>query len=201
MNRLLRLDRKVRSTIAGMIPGHFPRLYSTLDAPELEVPVQVAAYKLAAGKYIRPGDRVLDVGFGLGYGMRIMAESAAEVCGVEIDRRAVKRGIEVLGESPRIGEVRHYNGYDIPFADSSFEVVTCIDVLEHVPDYVRFLCDSGIQRGELSGDSGGVLQCNLWNRCQMLPTCSVCIAIFINILILSANPVAGFSKANFILII
>ena len=57
------IGRRLRVRIAGLFPGRMPGLYSTLDHP-VEVPVQVAAYNLALRKYLRHGDRVLDLGFG-----------------------------------------------------------------------------------------------------------------------------------------
>ena len=115
-----------------------PHEYSTLDSP-MEVPVQVAAYELAVRQYVRPGDRVLDVGFGLGYGMVRMAEKAEQLIGIEIDRRAVCRGKRLVKEIRQIIAVKHYDGRTIPYDDNSFDVVACVDVLEHVPDYMGFL--------------------------------------------------------------
>jgi SAM-dependent methyltransferase len=114
-------------------------LYSTLAEP-LEVPVQVAAYELVRDRYIEPGDQVLDVGFGLGYGFRILgAVPKAMISGIEVDVTAVERAIEVFGARPEIGNIVHYDGRRIPFPDASFDVVTCVDVLEHIPDYDQFL--------------------------------------------------------------
>lgn len=131
-------DKKVRRILAGIFKGRFPGLYSTLDDPQ-EVPVQVAAYRLAIDKYIHPGSRVLDVGFGLGYGMVKMAERAEQIIGIEIDRRAVSRAEKLVEDVPQIVAVKHFDGRLIPYIDNSFDVVTCVDVLEHVPDYGAFL--------------------------------------------------------------
>jgi len=109
-------------------------LYSTLDS-RVEVPVQVAAYRLVAQKYLRPADRVLDVGFGLGYGLEIMSQVARHLLGVEVEARAVSRAEALFRDMSKIIEVRHYDGKAIPQPDCAFDVVTCIDVLEHVPDY------------------------------------------------------------------
>jgi len=133
-----KIDKWVRTFIATVLRGRFPRLYSALDDP-IKVPVQVAAYQLATHKYIWPGDRILDVGFGLGYGMVRMAEKAAQLVGIEIDRRAVSRGKKLVKEVPLIIAVKHYDGQTIPYDDNSFDVVTCVDVLEHIPDYVGLL--------------------------------------------------------------
>ena len=134
------LKVNLRSTIARIFPGSFPRLYSTLDHP-IEVPSQVVAYELTTHKYLRQKDKVLDVGFGLGYGLKIMAEKDRELSGIDIDRRAVSHAQQLIKEVDQICRVEHYNGRKIPFDDNSFDVVTCIDVIEHVPDYSGLLME------------------------------------------------------------
>lgn len=99
----------------------------------------MAAYRLALSKYIRPGAPVLDVGFGLGHGLVEMTKQAGMLCGIDIDRQAVSRGQRLVREFPQIAAVRHYDGQNIPYGNSSFDTVTCIDVLEHVADYVSLL--------------------------------------------------------------
>ncbi|PKQ27569.1 MAG: hypothetical protein CVT63_07290 [Candidatus Anoxymicrobium japonicum] len=117
----------------------FSRLYSVMDT-EAEVPVQVAAYRLITEWYLQPGDSVLDVGFGLGYSLKIMAAKADRLAGIEIDRKAIARARRSLNH-PKIVDLRHYNGYVIPYEARSFDVVTCVDVIEHVPDYLRLMRD------------------------------------------------------------
>jgi ubiquinone/menaquinone biosynthesis C-methylase UbiE len=134
----LNLGLRFRIWLSQSFRGSFPQLYSTLDRPE-EVPVQVAAYQLAVEQYLRPGDTVLDVGFGLGYGMRMMASRIAlkAVAGIDIDKKAVRKASKEWAD--RVFEFKHYDGYSIPYTPCSFDVVTCIDVIEHVPDYARLL--------------------------------------------------------------
>ena len=93
------IPRMLRYRLASLLPTLFARLYSAVDNPT-EVPVQAAAYRLATRKYLARGGRVLDVGFGLAYGMVTMAEKAGELIGVEIDRRAVARGQELVEKVP-----------------------------------------------------------------------------------------------------
>jgi 2-polyprenyl-3-methyl-5-hydroxy-6-metoxy-1,4-benzoquinol methylase len=128
---------RLRKYISATFRGHFPWLYSTVDNP-IEVPVQIAAYRLISEKYILKGDSVLDVGTGLGYGMNILAEKATKVSGIDIDRRSVKYA-QKWCSTKNIVEVKLYNGRKIPYPDRSFDVTTSIDVIEHVPDYMIFL--------------------------------------------------------------
>jgi len=134
-----RLSLRSRIYLSEHFRSVFPQLYSTLDRPA-EIPVQVAAYNLVTTQYLHSGDSVLDVGFGLGYGLRIMSAKAGRLTGIEVDRRALAQARKNL-HIPGLVELSHYDGYSIPYPDNSFDVVTCIDVLEHVPDYRRFLKD------------------------------------------------------------
>jgi ubiquinone/menaquinone biosynthesis C-methylase UbiE len=128
---------RIRAWLSRHFRGAFSRLYSTLDN-QAEVPVQVAAYQLVTKNYVRHGDSVLDVGFGLGYGLEIMAEKAERLSGLEIDRRAVAR-LKNACINPKIVTLKHFDGYSLPFPERNFDVVTCIDVIEHVADYMRLL--------------------------------------------------------------
>lgn len=131
---LTAIDEWARGFVATALRGPVAGLYSTLDNP-IEVAVQVAAYELVTQEYLRPGDRVLDVGFGLGYGLKIMSQVADSLHGVEVDARTVSHATESLRDISKSIEVEHYDGKAIRYADRTFHVVTCVDVLEHVADY------------------------------------------------------------------
>ena len=87
--------------LARKWPKYFSFLYSTLDDP-MVVPVQAAAYQLISEKYINDGDRVLDVGFGLGYGLDILSTKAATISGIDIDLRAVKYVRQLIEPNSKI---------------------------------------------------------------------------------------------------
>jgi len=129
-----KIDRGLRKGLARFLGGRFHGMYSTLDDP-MQVPVQVAAYQLALDQYLSPRDRILDVGFGLGYGLQLMSKKAAYLAGVDIDPKAVKAAQKLVGVIPGLQELCIYNGILLPYQQASFDVVTCVDVIEHVPDY------------------------------------------------------------------
>ncbi len=117
-----------------------PGSYSAVDARDTVVPCQVEAYFLALNRWVDEGARVLDVGFGLGYGLNILAIKASEVSGVDVDARALEHcRATVAGRNPRLRNVALYDGCTLPFPDETFDVVTCVDVLEHVEQYDHFL--------------------------------------------------------------
>jgi 2-polyprenyl-3-methyl-5-hydroxy-6-metoxy-1,4-benzoquinol methylase len=117
-----------------------PKDYSSLLGKGAVVPCQIEAYFLALNKYVAEGAAVLDVGFGLGYGLNILAIKAKAVSGVDVDAKAYKYCQDTLvGRNPRLIYLDVYDGYTLPFPDSTFNIVTCVDVIEHVEDYDRFI--------------------------------------------------------------
>ncbi len=134
----IRLGKMVRRCIAGIFQNRLPLLYSAIDHP-IKVPQQMAAYDLVVHKYIRPRDRVLDIGFGAGHGLQILAKKASEVVGIDIDRKAIHHAQRLVKSNEAILNVSRYDGYHIPFSSSSFDVIVCVDVIEHVPDYMRLI--------------------------------------------------------------
>lgn len=88
------------------------------------MPGQLPWYQFVA-ENIAKGKQVLDVGCGLGAGLEILERTAREVVGQDVDPRL---------ESERI-VIRDLAEFD----DNSYEVVTCIDVLEHVEDDLNFV--------------------------------------------------------------
>lgn len=134
-----KIDKKIRKALARLFPGRFPKLYSTTDDP-IPVPVQMFAYDLAIRNFVHSSDRVLDVGFGAGFGLMKLAKATRFVNGIDIDNRAVLSVREKL-DSQFLDSIdlRLYDGRHIPYEDHSFETVVCVDVIEHVEDYEKFL--------------------------------------------------------------
>lgn len=119
-----------------------PKQYSALVGKGSVVPCQIEAYFLALNKYLPEKSTVLDVGFGLGYGLNILAIKANKVFGVDVDKSVLEYcNNTVVGRNPRLVEITTYNGYELKYTNSQFDVVTCIDVLEHVEDYNRFIIE------------------------------------------------------------
>ena len=81
----------------------------------------------------RPG-RVLDVGCGTGRNLVELAD-LGEVRGVEPSMAAVEFG------RARDLLVVQGDAVDLPFADASFDLVTALDVIEHIADDVRALSE------------------------------------------------------------
>jgi SAM-dependent methyltransferase len=87
--------------------------------------------------FSKPTDRLLEIGFGEGYGSEIVEPWVAEYVGAEVEGDAVAHATQKYGCST-VSFV-HYDGVALPFEDASFDIVIAFQVLEHVPDPEAFL--------------------------------------------------------------
>ena len=80
---------------------------------------------------------VLDVGCGGGFTCEFMAKLHANVSGVDSSESSIAQAqahaeAQNLKINYQCGSALH-----LPYPDNSFDVVTCVDVLEHIPDWGR----------------------------------------------------------------
>jgi 2-polyprenyl-3-methyl-5-hydroxy-6-metoxy-1,4-benzoquinol methylase len=117
------------------------RATKTMDARERQVAPSLAGiridhrarYELAARR-IRPGERVLDVACGVGYGTYLLASTspATAVTGMDLSAEAIAYATKHFATERtafQAGDVLQAR-----FAPSSFEAVVCLETLEHVVD-------------------------------------------------------------------
>ncbi|MGH3664994.1 MAG: class I SAM-dependent methyltransferase [Egibacteraceae bacterium] len=127
----------------------------------------VAAYRFAAARC--RGLRVLDAGCGEGYGAAIMAESAAEVVGVEL---VADVAAHARAAYPDVGFVPA-DVCDLPLDDASFDAVVSLQVVEHLPDPGRFLAETArVLR------PGGQFVCATPNRLTFTPDTDTPVNVF-----------------------
>ncbi len=77
---------------------------------------------------LAPGAQVLDAGCGSGRTLQDLVDYG-EVHGVELDPEAAE-----LARGRDHGEVLVGRLEELPFADATFDLITCLDVIEHTPD-------------------------------------------------------------------
>jgi 2-polyprenyl-6-hydroxyphenyl methylase/3-demethylubiquinone-9 3-methyltransferase len=78
--------------------------------------------------------KVLDVGCGGGFTCEFMAQKGAVVSGIDQSQKCIIKAQEHAKNSRF--KINYLQGLaeDIPFSNSTFDIVTCVDVLEHVSD-------------------------------------------------------------------
>ena len=97
--------------------------------------MHLRAYDEAVGH--ATGRDVLDVGCNTGYGTVRFAPVAGRVVGVDVSPRAIDAARQrSLDGRP---EFVLTSGFELPFPDDSFDLVTSFQVLEHVPDPLAYL--------------------------------------------------------------
>ena len=86
------------------------------------------AYETAAG-LVEPGMRVLDIGFGEGYGSSILADAGAEYVGIEVDLEIVEHARARYG-----ARFEGYDGTTIDSPDESFDLVLAFQMIAYLDD-------------------------------------------------------------------
>ena len=81
------------------------------------------------------GLRILDAGCGSGRTLEDLV-AYGEVSGIELSEDAAS-----VARERECGEVKVGRLEDLPYDDNSFDLITCLDVLEHVPDDRRALSE------------------------------------------------------------
>jgi ubiquinone/menaquinone biosynthesis C-methylase UbiE len=92
-----------------------------------------------------PGKRLLDVACGAGGpALRLAARTGASVVGIDVHEQAVAAANAVAAERDlakpcdfRVVDATH----PLPFPDGSFDAITCIDAINHLPDRERVIGD------------------------------------------------------------
>ena len=105
----------------GLVPEHSDARF---------ISQHLAAYAFA--RQLVPGKRVLEIGFGDGYGSHYLAEIAKDVTGIDMAPGNIPRAQE---KYPRANlRFLHMQGTKLGFPDGSFDVVGSFQVIEHIPE-------------------------------------------------------------------
>jgi len=94
---------------------------------------------------LSPGKRLLDVACGAGGpALRIAAATGCSVVGIDVYEQAV-RAANSLAAQRDLAERAQFRATDatgpLPFSDSSFDAITCIDAINHFPDRPQVIAE------------------------------------------------------------
>ncbi len=107
--------------LCGMVPENNDPLFFAQH---------LSAYAFA--KPLAAGGRVLEVGFGDGYGSHYLAQGAAEVSGVDVAPGNIERASAKYSR-PNL-RFQHMDGTRLQFPDEMFDLVCSFQVIEHIPE-------------------------------------------------------------------
>jgi ubiquinone biosynthesis O-methyltransferase len=103
------------------------------------VPARFAFFDPIVGDW--RGTAVLDLGCGGGFMAVALAERGARVTGIDPSESAIAAARRHAEEHNWEIDYQVSGGESLPFGDSVFDVVVCVDVLEHVEDIQRVLSE------------------------------------------------------------
>jgi SAM-dependent methyltransferase len=107
------------------------RLYSARDWVHQRLKDVVMAELLS---HLLPGATMLDVGCAEGLYMRSVSGSVALAQGVDLSHPKLVRGTALSASEAHLAFALA-SAEQLPYAASCFDVVLCVETLEHVPDY------------------------------------------------------------------
>lgn len=88
------------------------------------------------------GLKVLDVGCGGGFSCEYLAKRGAIVSGIDQSENCIRAARKHAAENHLAIDYRHGFAENLPYADQSFDVVVCVDVLEHVSDLRQTIAET-----------------------------------------------------------
>lgn len=117
------------------LKDYFTQAYVTGTDVWTHIPYQDTAFGILSQTDLPKDPFVLDIGAGRGrWGLKLV-EAGAKVIGIDIVPEIVKKAneeIKHLGKESRIRFVEA-DVFDIPLADTSFDMATDIGTLQHIP--------------------------------------------------------------------
>ncbi|NOZ05954.1 MAG: methyltransferase domain-containing protein [Chloroflexi bacterium] len=133
------------SPLAQQLAGQYGHWMVRLCGYPLAVGIRQRARAVLQMLDPQPGERILDVGCGIGYYVfELATRFRCKAYGIDLDAEDVrlagrmKKDLETDGAQFGVAE-----GGALPFATGLFDKVLCSEVIEHVPDDVRFLGELG----------------------------------------------------------
>ncbi len=84
--------------------------------------------------------KVIDLGCGNGYGAAELAQKAESVVGVDVSEEAILEAKQQYGAENLNFEVASLE--QLPFADASFQLAVCFEVIEHLTNYRALLSEA-----------------------------------------------------------
>ncbi len=126
----------LRKTGERLVPEGITTAIDYLQFLRHQFPYQYVINEL---RTLGPIDKALEVGFGAGYGLPILAGVCESVVGIDVEEAAVAHATHKYGTDKTSYSL--YDGKHIPFDDNSMDAVISFQVIEHVPHDTEFVSE------------------------------------------------------------
>ncbi len=111
-----------------------------LSHPQLHAWILGRMRRLTEAASVRPGEsRILEVGAGHGTFTTYLADMGADVTVTEISKASADALTRRFRHSPAVHVMHDADGEAVFDLAAGFDVVFCVSVLHHIPDYSRFV--------------------------------------------------------------
>lgn len=84
---------------------------------------------------------VLDIGCGGGFTCEVIAQKGATVSGIDLSDVSIETAMIHAKESDLSIDYRCGAAENLPYEDDRFDVITCVDALEHVEDVAKVIAE------------------------------------------------------------
>lgn len=88
---------------------------------------------------LKPDDVVIEVGFGEGYGTRLLSEACGNIVGMDVDKKIVAYANTRYGSAKCSFKI--YDGAHLPYPDNYFDAAISFQVIEHIEDDAAFVAE------------------------------------------------------------
>lgn len=119
--------------------GQYSRLESWAKWYSKVAPVKGKRICTVLLNYKGKNAKLLDFGCGTGMALASMSQTFSSVVGVDIADKEVNAAKEILRKIKSHGKILKYNGKKLPFPNNYFDIVTSIEVIEHVENQNLYL--------------------------------------------------------------
>ena len=129
----------VLTTARAALARAFEGDYTEVTGKSIAVGDQISFHYVLAKRRLKPGDRVLDIASGKGFGGNILAAVASFVICADIDETKLEEGRKLFQRDNLV--FAREDVMNMSFADAAFDVVVSMETIEHVDDVDGYLAE------------------------------------------------------------
>ncbi|HXJ01250.1 MAG TPA: class I SAM-dependent methyltransferase [Micropepsaceae bacterium] len=129
----------ILSAIRAELARAFEEDHNEVTRKSIGVGDQISFHYVLARRYLKPGDWVLDIASGKGFGGNMLAEVASSVICADLDEAKLEEGRKLFSRDNLA--FSHEDVTAMTFPDDAFDVVVSMETIEHMDDVDGYLTE------------------------------------------------------------